>query len=1156
MPILTQDIKLLKSAVMADTSDGGGQMTGVEVIDGQSNNLFPDTSAMDRALGRVALRKVFGVAQTTGTDTLLGAHAVIVDAPDDPLVHCTLIKTAGWADDRTVARTAIENYLVKGPKAGVRIYDTHYSGSLQLRLISFVNAPFPAGGDAIVLHNPSGTEQYVRLLKVTLATQNVAVVENGTTVVLAATVATCDLGQALSMDVLGPPAARAYGVNGIAAETTFALLYTTNFAGGAKFYGIKPLGVAGVIDDLSVMTTGGIYTPVVPAATIETPVIDQYPYLAKSGVIGLSYAAVTLPAVTMAVVPNAVISAPGPITPGSVALTAGATEFTDNLVGDLLQGSTKVGVVSYSLGTITMLSTAPSYGSVSTTLTYRPAVYRGAKRHSASFLITSANQGLGFTNTFAPHPVPQSFSLDYMAQGRWYTLTDDGNGKLAGPDSSYGVGTLNYATGSMAVTLGVVPDVDSVLLACWGDADTLAAVSSGTLPTKFSASLVLTDLPDMPTTVGFAWANGATNYTATAAATGVITGGAVGQLSAKTVQFTPTVFPSGDITVTYSKLTGLTASTAYTGSGLAYTLSNAPVALNSVSALLSYTLPGASTFGANQGYSQTVSIYDRGGLLYCLADSVNGFIERQCGTVNYATGAVVLSASFAYDMWQYTLHAAVTTPWPTPAYYSNAVATGSVTIDSAGGWAYTYGSPTLVAATDTITPASWSANVPLVGATLVRDSVRFNVGADRYGALSGTVRKGWNISTALADNASCGVVTSAGMISITSLPANMSNSITWYNAVQDNSVVKSWGGVFRTAVAPIKQGVFQIMSGALLGNSDNAGVITGNITGNVDSARGVASWTMAVTPVDPAALTYNTVYLQYLPLDATLLGMDTTRLPLDGKCPIYRTGDLVVVHNTLTYIFPNPLVKNTVYDMGRVRIASVRVKDALGVVVPDTLYVTDLQAGTITVPTASDITSYTEPLAVEHRIEDMLLCSQADISGQLKFTRSLTHDFPADTSFVSSAMPFGDLFARVYSLFEQSTWTSVWSDTLIGAVIIPQFNSAAYPIVVTNAGAIRERWVLIFTNTTSFRVIGESVGEIAAGNTTSDCAPVNPATGVPYFTIPALGWGSGWSTSNCLRYNTDACGAPFWAVRTVLQGPASIDSDQFTLAFRGDVDRP
>jgi hypothetical protein len=136
---------------------------------------------------------------------------------------------------------------------------------------------------------------------------------------------------------------------------------------------------------------------------------------------------------------------------------------------------------------------------------------------------------------------------------------------------------------------------------------------------------------------------------------------------------------------------------------------------------------------------------------------------------------------------------------------------------------------------------------------------------------------------------------------------------------------------------------------------------------------------------------------------------------------------------------------------------------------------------------------------------------------------------------------------------------------------LAQFNAAAYPVVVTNAGAIKERWMIRFTNTGNFDVFGESVGQVLSGNTTTGndrnalgvaetggthYATPNPATGAPYFVIDSAGWGSGWATGNCLRFNTDACGTPFWVVRTVLQGPASYDSDQFTLAFRGDVDRP
>ena len=36
----------------------------------------------------------------------------------------------------------------------------------------------------------------------------------------------------------------------------------------------------------------------------------------------------------------------------------------------------------------------------------------------------------------------------------------------------------------------------------------------------------------------------------------------------------------------------------------------------------------------------------------------------------------------------------------------------------------------------------------------------------------------------------------------------------------------------------------------------------------------------------------------------------------------------------------------------------------------------------------------------------------------------------------------------------------------------------------------------------------------------------NPATGVPYFHLPALGWGNGWATGNVLRFKFACSGDP------------------------------
>src|SRR5699024_1418196 len=112
---------------------------------------------------------------------------------------------------------------------------------------------------------------------------------------------------------------------------------------------------------------------------------------------------------------------------------------------------------------------------------------------------------------------------------------------------------------------------------------------------------------------------------------------------------------------------------------------------------------------------------------------------------------------------------------------------------------------------------------------------------------------------------------------------------------------------------PLKTGVMQLIAGAKVGTAGDAGALSGDFTGSVDFQRGIVSWACGAF-IDPAALSYNAVFLQYLPLSGALLGLETARLPLDGRVPIYRAGDLQVVHNTQSFQLPNPLVKGTAYS--------------------------------------------------------------------------------------------------------------------------------------------------------------------------------------------------------------------------------------------------
>ena len=427
---------------------------------------------------------------------------------------------------------------------------------------------------------------------------------------------------------------------------------------------------------------------------------------------------------------------------------------------------------------------------------------------------------------------------------------------------------------------------------------------------------------------------------------------------------------------------------------------------------------------------------------------------------------------------------------------------------------------------------------------------------------------------------------------LTSWTAGADNAFTRAAAVVTGGKGFVTSGVFRTAAAPLRPGSVSVQyaapdgSGTVTVTAGLDGVFSGaSVQGTVDHEAGIVrlAFGSKVTAAghetepwyDAAAvdaqgkiwqpqfvamdsLRYSCVAYSYLPLDAELLGIDPVRLPSDGRVPIFRAGGFVVLGHTgkKTQTVSN----GTVVDCGRVRLSRVRVVGADGVVIT-TGYSFDLEAGTVTF---NAVAGYSQPVTIEHRIEDMAIVRDVQINGELSFTRPITHSYPVAIggdprtgAYVASALVAGDLFARVSLLFDQQTWNgSSWKDAVEGNPAVATYNDAIYPVQVTNAGALTERWLVRFTSSTGFEVIGEHVGVVATGNTSGVCAPINPAAGVPYFTIKAEGWGSGWAVGNIVRFNTVGAQIPLWAVRTVQQGPETVTNDNFTLLIRGDVDAP
>lgn len=1150
MAILSDDLVILKSAVMADVPEGGGGATGTPVVDGVSNNIFPDVSDDNRAGGAFHLRKVFGKVRTDNQDLLLGAGFAVLKPPVDPAVDVTIFETDGWFDERTAAVALVESTMVKGPRLLCRVQDTHYAGVSVLQLYNVApGTSFPAAGDSIVLRNPSGTEVKARALKVDISTALVTDVSGTFQVNLA----TCQLNKPLPFDILGAPVQRA-----APSASSAATVFSTAPATGARFHGVKPLATAvtlGATPIREVTVSGGIFSQLVPASTVPTPVVDVYPLVQRPTLSRTAQSPLTVSTAAVALAPGTVLRLPTAAQPGTLTMSHGATAFTTNNAGELLQGSTVVGSVDWAARTISMLGTSPNYGSATNAITYTPATVTGATAHSRQHLVTDANQSTALVAALEPPPAPGTLTVSYMAQGRWYDLLEDGTGKLAGSDSSYGAGTLSFVTGSLAASMGALPDIDSSVILTWGEAD--SAVQATGMPTRAWAYLPIDDQPT-PGTLSIAWSRGATNYTATVAANGVVTGPAqVGQVRRQDdgtylLPFSPNTLPDGSVTLTYQALADVDAFT--NGGGGAYTLTNTPVKAGTVR---------FNVIALINGVSKVIRCYSQGTEVYAEGLGV-------IGTINNTTGVMALSVgSQSRTVYSRERHevAAGTYMSGTYVYYRTVSEVVSYTLQLDTITSIGYQPDAATAASTPVIAPSWVIDAePAIGLATVTTDSAFTWGGTLHFSRDGSVFRGW--SQASGATTMVGAIDSAGRITLGATAPGGDNTVTWHNLAHDKrGGLDVLQGVFRIPQAPVQANPFQLQAGAAIGNADSGGAITGDFVGDVDGQRGIVVWAVADlgpgegegTPVRADEVTYNAIYLQYVPLDAELLGVDTSGLPADGKVPIYRSGGHVLVHHTDTLELPNPVVRDNAYSLGRARVASVVVRDAVGTRLPGTLYEVNRNTGHVTVPTASDLSTYAQPLTVEHRVQDELQVISADISGHLLLAGALSHNYPVPGSYVSSKLRQGDKFARVFGYADRTTWQGSWAATIAGSDIgAVSFNSIDHPIQTSNRGAITERWACIFNNSTEVRVVGEHVGQVlSSAPIGAPIAPINPQESpAPYFTIPSAGWGGGWSTGQVLLFETQAAGAPTFIARSVLPGGTEVLDDSAIFALIANVDQP
>ncbi|WP_336942831.1 hypothetical protein [Acinetobacter modestus] len=644
MPIETNNLVLYKSERLTDTSDGGGKYSGQVVEDGISNNLFPDVSELNRAVGNVSMRKIFPAVNNNDTNALMGSTVFISKNPDDPNVSALLFSTRSHTDTRDSAKNRLENYLAKGAQAVGSLLDTAYSGMKSIQVAMSKNESENSIGDTIVLVAneglPTEITQFIRLTDVLTKAAYVRV--NNTDVEYK--IATYSFQDALSRDFIGVSATQWY--NNTKPATT---LRETVVADSGKYCASVKLN-----NDVSVgsftVEASSIFSQLIPSNQTETPLLDLNALsenvalvAGNSGTISVQY--------TTNVNNNQSLYIGSSVLPGSIAFTLFGQSIVDS--GGVLRtlSGTQVGTIDYQTGHI-VWTNAIGTGTVSISLTFMPAAMPTQPFESYALPVTANNQGTNWTGVLLPIPAPGALSISYMAQGKFYTLKDNGTGRLVGASDSVGSGSINYTTGTWLLTTGALPDVGTPILLLWGTP--IATFARANLPVLPAAiEFDLGQVAIAASSVSVTWSLDGVSKTASSNALGQFTGDATGSINYATGvgKLIPNKLPQKNTAFNFifnygdPKTQTVSAVTPDLSQKLTFNIgTGSAIQPNSVE--LQIPVSG----GTGSTVFQTVTLFD-----VPLDSTAGNLVDRLGnvqGTITYATGAVEVTPVLNVTSWQ------------------------------------------------------------------------------------------------------------------------------------------------------------------------------------------------------------------------------------------------------------------------------------------------------------------------------------------------------------------------------------------------------------------------------------------------------------------------------------------------------------------------
>ena len=1195
------DLQFFPSERLTDNDDGGGMPLGTP-ISGEANELFNPISSIARVNGGFYLRLVYAGVMRADDEPLIGSFAAITKPPSDPTVSYLLSRANKFGELRHESLDRIEAYNVASIESRMTLLSTQSQNSKIIQAYQRVGEPLPNVGDVYCLRQDKAgypkAEQYIQVSRVTSEDRTFTAQNSGSTPrEFAVTVVKMEISGKLKADFIGTD----YPVEGYFNNP--CKIREVSIADAAQYYGIKPLAAA-INKDAIQIKIPDLMEKIVPTNQIETFLTNlnaagQRQTLFDSGKTGADGVVTLTISKSHGAGSVSSIYLGNAATPNTVIIETNSGQITDK-GGNLVLADAIVGTISYSTGELSI--SAATYSGYLTSVAFRPAGSEIQVADTARENVTINNRGYGWTLNIVPSPAIGSLTVSYRAQGQWYELRDDGTGILRGASQAHGSGNINYATGGVQLTTGELPDVGSAIIYSWGT----RARYFNRAGTTASAKMILQLAQDAdPSSISLAWNDGVAK-TATSDAKGKVTGNWTGQYDSATRQIridTGANFshPAGvlDVAVSYSageKTAMVFNAPVRDGAGkVTLTLGDIPLKPNTVRLKYNLAVEDLESQSYNQWSGLTKTLTDDGAGK--LVDSTGANV----GTIDYsarvaaftpATTVQVPKRNYTTETYDGMGGDGLIVKFSRQVFsgFTQVSANATLPLDASAlveVWFYDT-SPTSTT-TEQLTSGNIEINVlPSFAEVVMPASLNFIWGGRTYFDKNGVIHTNLNVNNGASDIAGS-VNYASGIV--------MLKDWTWTNGNAPNikALATSISGnpvdsvTFRTPSAPIRPGSLELRATALDGTQVTAKATVGGvmastgIMGAVDAEYGLAdvqfgSWVTATgnesepwynadavredgkiwrsKHVFANTITYDARSYSYLPVDSNVVKIDTVRLPQDGKIPIFRRGDTIIIGNRVTTDIGSAHTGGQTVTLPRNDVTRIGVVDADDKNVDATLWDYDLAAGTITWKTPLDLSMYKMPLKINHAQEERNRIREVDIDGTLSLLFAMRRSYPIADTYVSSVLIGGDLQVRVSIPFTQRSWNNVWQDTPVGEQLLNKLNLKDYPMILTDDGAIKERWMIKMTGTNQFELYGETLGFVMRGDTLTNLAPINPATGKPYFTLPkqAFGADAPWANQDVIRFNTWGTLLPVLVLCAVQPNPIPpTGTDGYAMCLYGDT---